>query len=581
MQLNIFCIIFSLNIFLILLLFYESNCNKNERRLLPVYSDDITDERERRVNDEDRYDSYDRSSGSTTRRPKKTGNSGKRDDRQSGGVTPGQSKKQSNNWDSVSEGTVVNNREYSKNNRNNSSGSSSSSSSGSSSGKNNNNNNNRNKKPKTKTNRNNSRSATTEPKSSQNDEELEDTYEETTADSSPDISLADWKSVERLKHHWENTAHTKSELSRKFVFWLDRTTSYRRYDACLTPENALGSCHFVQHCPILDVIRSFDKFLSYVCFIRNRYVGICCPDDYLTPVDVKPLGRPSRVQSQTTRRPTREVSTTKRRQVLRPQIPVQNDNGSDGSDYYNGICGVSENTRIIGGALANPKDWIWMAALLLKSQTQPYCGGALVTNQHILTAAHCLKDLTPEDIIIRLGAYDFSASADPEAQDFVVDYFKIHPKYNRQTYDNDMAIVKLRTKTRFTDSVKPICLPQKNRNYAGQLALVTGWGHTTFNGKNSPKLRQVSLPVWNNTACDSVFSTAITDQMLCAGNPAGGKDSCQGDSGGPLMITGPNKRWMIIGVVSWGVNCGRPNSPGVYSRVSRFIDWVQQNTRDI
>ncbi|CAG2121751.1 unnamed protein product, partial [Medioppia subpectinata] len=141
--------------------------------------------------------------------------------------------------------------------------------------------------------------------------------------------------------------------------------------------------------------------------------------------------------------------------------------------------------------------------------------------------------------------------------------------------------IKLSQKTPFTDSVKPICLPQRNRDYAGQLAVVTGWGHTSFGGSGSPQLRQVSLPVWNNTWCDSSYSVDISDQMLCAGNPRGGKDSCQGDSGGPLMLQGPNQRWMIIGVVSWGIKCGEPNQPGVYTRISKYIDWIRANSNDV
>lgn len=183
--------------------------------------------------------------------------------------------------------------------------------------------------------------------------------------------------------------------------------------------------------------------------------------------------------------------------------------------------------------------------------------------------------------MVRLGAYDFTASADPEAQDFATEYFKIHPKYNRATNEADLAIIKLRTKTEFTEAIKPICLPQRNRDYAGQLAIVTGWGHTSFGGRGSPQLRQVSLPVWNNTQCDASYSIAISDNMLCAGNKQGGKDSCQGDSGGPLMLQGPNKRWMVIGVVSWGIKCGQPNYPGVYTRVSKYIDWIHQNSKDI
>src|ERR1700761_680806 len=93
------------------------------------------------------------------------------------------------------------------------------------------------------------------------------------------IPLSEWRSLERLKYHWENTAHPLSDESKKFVFWLERDADYQRHDACITPDNKLGHCHYVQHCPLPDVIRDFDKFLSFACFVRNRYVGICCPDD--------------------------------------------------------------------------------------------------------------------------------------------------------------------------------------------------------------------------------------------------------------------------------------------------------------
>lgn len=158
---------------------------------------------------------------------------------------------------------------------------------------------------------------------------------------SKDIPLSEWRSLERLKHHWENTAHTRSELSKKFIFWLEKDTDYMRHDACLTPSNELGHCHFVQHCPIPDVIRSFDKFLSFACFVRNRYVGICCPNDYLDPEDVQSQSqsqnRPQRVTANTantatTRRPQQPYKNQQQQQ----QNPHRPSGQSDGSDYNNG-----------------------------------------------------------------------------------------------------------------------------------------------------------------------------------------------------------------------------------------------------
>jgi serine protease 56 len=133
---------------------------------------------------------------------------------------------------------------------------------------------------------------------------------------------------------------------------------------------------------------------------------------------------------------------------------------------------------------------------------------------------------------VRLGGYDFTSSASPEAQDYQVDHFRIHPKYNRYTNEYDIAIIALNGTTKLTETIKPICLPQSNRDYSGQLAIVTGWGTMENDELSSKVLRQVSLPVWNLTACDAQYSQKITQVFLCAGYREGGKDSCQGDSGG-------------------------------------------------
>jgi hypothetical protein len=130
------------------------------------------------------------------------------------------------------------------------------------------------------------------------------------------ISPSEWRLVERLKNRWENTAHQKSELSKKFIFWLDRKSGYSRYGACLTPDQKLGHCHFVQLCALPDVIKSFDTFLTYACFIRDKYVGICCPDDY--------LGTEESQSKPTTKRPQKP-----------PKTPSKQ-NSNDGSDYTNG-----------------------------------------------------------------------------------------------------------------------------------------------------------------------------------------------------------------------------------------------------
>ncbi|KAI1286867.1 Proclotting enzyme [Halotydeus destructor] len=247
------------------------------------------------------------------------------------------------------------------------------------------------------------------------------------------------------------------------------------------------------------------------------------------------------------------------------------------TDIHPDVCGISQHTRIIGGHDTDPKKWHWMAALLRKNGDR-YCGGVLITENHVLTAAHCLRNQSPRDMFVRLGAYDFSDNADPDSIDFQVKNFLIHPEYDQLTQRNDIAILVLEKKASFTSLVRPICLPQKSRSYYGVLGTVVGWGAVNYGGPGSDKLREVQLPVWNYTQCVNVYTDKIfTVRNYCAGYQDGSKDTCQGDSGGPMMLLGPQNRWMAVGIVSWGFRCGEPGFPGVYTRVNEYLDWILAN----
>ena len=147
--------------------------------------------------------------------------------------------------------------------------------------------------------------------------------------------------------------------------------------------------------------------------------------------------------------------------------------------------------------------------------------------------------------------------------------------------------------------VRTICLPPVRRTFFGQIATVVGWGTIDYGirlcfemiffllfkplyfikigGPTASKLREVSLPIWNNTDCSQAYSRNFSFNILCAGYREGGKDTCQGDSGGPLMLQGSNRKWMLVGIVSWGHRCGEPGFPGVYTRVSQYLAWIENN----
>lgn len=242
-------------------------------------------------------------------------------------------------------------------------------------------------------------------------------------------------------------------------------------------------------------------------------------------------------------------------------------------------CGLNFKTRIVGGTIAKPDDWTWMAALLRKADDDQFCGGALISDRYVITAAHCTQGLRPQNITVRLGEYDFKQNTTSRLpRDFNVSRIRQHPEFRKDTYQNDIALLRMSRRVRFSENIRPICLPKSpDESFLGKLATVVGWGTLSFGGPSSSILRQVSLPVWDNSECKSKFTQAIPKIFLCAGTRDGGHDACQGDSGGPLMVEGESTQWTLIGVVSWGIKCAEKGLPGVYTRITEFLGWIYEN----
>merc|ERR1719438_246538 len=235
-------------------------------------------------------------------------------------------------------------------------------------------------------------------------------------------------------------------------------------------------------------------------------------------------------------------------------------------------CGqVNRGTRIVGGQETEVNEYPWQVGLVSSSGRSPWCGGSLISNQHVLTAAHCTAGGSTSSIRVLLGEHDTS---DSMANIVSISAITDHPNYNSGTLDNDFSILTLSSPVTFSKIVSPVCLPASRSSlYVGSVATVTGWGTLSSGGSQPDKLQEVDVNVIANSQCAGNYgSNSITSAMVCAADT--GKDSCQGDSGGP-MVTQENGRHAQIGVVSWGIGCASPNYPGVYARVTSVKSWIQ------
>ena len=141
--------------------------------------------------------------------------------------------------------------------------------------------------------------------------------------------------------------------------------------------------------------------------------------------------------------------------------------------------------------------------------------------------------------------------------------------------DNDYVILKLSSALTFDNDVQPACLPDASFSPVKQVCYTSGWGTLSSGGSAPDILQWVDVPIITNDDCDAAYSWyKITDSMICAAYPEGGKDACQGDSGGPLVCEVGGEA-IITGVVSWGIGCADPDHPGVYSRVTHVLKWIQ------
>ncbi len=234
---------------------------------------------------------------------------------------------------------------------------------------------------------------------------------------------------------------------------------------------------------------------------------------------------------------------------------------------------------IVGGKEVSIKDFPWQVALVVASipdnAVAQFCGGAVVGETWILTAAHCVdRGTVPDQLKVLIDTDDLSSQGTRMGVKRII----VHPAWRSSDNLNDIALLELSAGVT-ADHIAVLSAANAGTAPAPEeMVTVSGWGRVREVGPTSSRLRAVTIPVQSNEACNKPdsYDGAVSDSMFCAGQPTGGEDSCQGDSGGPA-VSGSRGAARLVGIVSWGEGCARAKKYGVYTRLADFDDWIDDN----
>ncbi|XP_038840476.1 tissue-type plasminogen activator-like isoform X1 [Salvelinus namaycush] len=278
--------------------------------------------------------------------------------------------------------------------------------------------------------------------------------------------------------------------------------------------------------------------------------------------------------------------------TLGPRAPTNNNNNR-------GTCGQRADNnhsrpsfRILGGARQSDiTEQPWQAAINVFRSTYKahffLCGGVLIDSCWVLSAAHCFDEgFKPERLQVVLGQ-TFRKNSSSSDQIFEVDKYWTHEKYNEETFDNDIVLLKLKSDIGLcavnSPEVMPACLPDPGLVLPDWTECeISGYGkEKEFDAMHSERVKRGHVRLWPQDRCvpNVLSGRLVTSNMLCAGDTRGLDDACKGDSGGPLVCPKDGKM-TLMGLISWGDGCGKKDTPGVYTRVTQYTDWISSKKQE-
>uniref|UniRef100_A0A671F566 Transmembrane protease serine n=2 Tax=Rhinolophus ferrumequinum TaxID=59479 RepID=A0A671F566_RHIFE len=319
-------------------------------------------------------------------------------------------------------------------------------------------------------------------------------------------------------------------------------------------------------------------------YIKNRVIRLTPEEDGVKADVVMVFQFPSAEQRAIRKKKIhsilkQKIRNTRALSINASSVQVHAMSSSTGKLTVQACCGKRVAplivNRIMSGDIAVKAAWPWQASLQRNNIHQ--CGATLISNTWLVTAAHCFKrDINPYQWTVSFGT-----TINPPLMKRNIKRIIVHERYHSPAREYDIAVVQFYPRVTFTDDIRRICLPEASASFRpNSTVYITGFGALFYGGESQNNLREARLKIISDDVCKQphIYGSDIKSGMFCAGYLEGIYDACRGDSGGPLVIKDLKDTWYLIGIVSWGDNCGQKHKPGVYTKVALYRNWITSKT---